>query len=110
MAKAHSIAYLIRARIMQQITEKHYEKGCKKTSLWVVWIRHIFPKVGVDYETYLKGLPVDVSELEDRIRKRQLSEWDKHQSKLNETRLSRAQQQKSKNENNVELEKEEKHV
>lgn len=94
MAKTQSIACMIRARSMQQITEKYYEKGCKRKSLWIIWIRHILPKVGVDYETYLRGLPVDVSDLEDRIRKRQLSEWDKHLRKLDRTKSLRAQKQK----------------
>ena len=105
MAKVHNIAYMVRARIMQQITEKYYQEGCRSCSLWLIWIRHVFPEVGVDYETYLRGLPVDVSELDAMIRKKQLLEWEKHLRKLATAKLHRVQNRKPEHDI-IEMEKE----
>lgn len=107
MTKAHNIAYMIRARIMQQITEIHYKKGCQNPSLWVVWINHIFPAVGVDYETYLNGLSVDVSDLDEKIKVRQALEWEKHRRKLADARRQRTQKQQSEKKSNAVMEMEE---
>lgn len=106
MTKVHSTAYMVRARIMQKITEQYYEKGCRRCSLWLIWIRHVFPEVGVDYDTYLRGLPVDVSGLDETIRRRQALEWDKHYRKLAAARSKRAGNPKREAEPVVEPEKE----
>ena len=89
MRTRNDLGCLIRARIMKQITEKYHTQGSRNKTLWVIWIQHVFPAVGVDYNTYLRALSADITGLDEKIKAKQEYEWEKHRRKLETARLMR---------------------
>ena len=54
----HSISYLIRAKEIQDFAAQCYKQ---------VWLKHVFPKYGFNYDTFLHYMRVDTSCLEELL-------------------------------------------
>lgn len=51
--------YHQRARVIQSITDEHFEPESHAKSRKAVWRKHIYPAYGMCYRTYLSYLKVD---------------------------------------------------
>lgn len=56
--------YKIRARTIQETAKKHFEPGNQAKCWRQVHKKHIQPVFGICYDTFLKYLKVDVSDVE----------------------------------------------
>lgn len=45
--------YNLRAKLIQQITAEYYEPENHSKCYKMVWIRHIYPRFGIGYRSYL---------------------------------------------------------
>lgn len=71
--------YKIRARTIQDTARKHFEPGNQAKCWRQVHKKHIQPVFGICYDTFLKYLKVDVSDIgqeKPEIDKRQLKLFD----------------------------------
>jgi hypothetical protein len=64
--------YRVRAKLMQEITDKHYEPENQAKSKKMVWKQYIYPYFGVCYNSYLRYLGEEVEEENKTEDKRQL--------------------------------------
>lgn len=60
--KKHHKSTLARVRLIQAITEEHYEKGNNRRCYKQVWRHHVYPIFGCCYATYLSYLGIPVSD------------------------------------------------
>ncbi len=58
MAKKRHKSTIYRIRQIVEITRQHYEEGNLSKCYRAVWRRHIEPRFGIDYRTYLRYLNV----------------------------------------------------
>lgn len=49
-----------RAKAAQRIAAQHYEVGVQAKSLKAIWQRHIYPKWGICYATFLKYMRLKI--------------------------------------------------
>lgn len=63
----HSINYLIRAKEIQDFAAQFYEPGRHDKCYKQVWLKHVFPKYGFNYDTFLRYMRVDTSCLEELL-------------------------------------------
>lgn len=64
--------YNIRARTIQEITEKHYEPENQAKCYRQVWRKHIYPLLGIGYRSYLRYLKVETEPEQKEEDERQL--------------------------------------
>lgn len=59
----HQTSYLKRAREIQRIVSRHYEPGRQDRNLSAVYRRHVEPRFGITYKTFLRARKIDTSPL-----------------------------------------------
>lgn len=59
----HQTSYLKRAREIQRIVSRHYEPGRQGRNLSAVYRRHVEPRFGITYKTFLRARKIDTSPL-----------------------------------------------
>ena len=56
-------SYLIRIREVQQFALRYYEKGRHDKCFKQVWKKYVFPRFGINYNTFLRYMKTDVDKL-----------------------------------------------
>ena len=64
-------SYLIRIREVQQFALRYYEKGRHDKCYKQVWKKHVFPRFGINYNTFLRYMKTDVDGLLGQARKQE---------------------------------------
>lgn len=58
---------ILRAKIIQEMTAKHYEPGNYSRSYFHVWRNHISKAYPMSYRTFLKYIKMDTSQIEAQV-------------------------------------------
>ena len=65
-------SYLIRIREVQQFALRYYEKGRHDKCFKQVWKKYVFPRFGINYNTFLRYMKTDVDKLLGQAERRSM--------------------------------------